>query len=162
MHSSKQKKEDNHLLRKEVSRLSGVGSETLLYYEKIGIIPRPPRSRSGYRHYPPEILGRLRFVLAAKSLGFSLDEIRELLSWRDEKERPCKEVQERALQKMQEIEQKINDLFTIRQELSRLIELCSGDGITEGCVILRSLAQETSPHEEKEQHCCSSHPKPSS
>lgn len=129
------------LRRGEVAKLTGLGGETIRYYEKIGLLQSPPRSSSGYRNYPSSVISRLSFVQSAKKLGFSLEEIRELLMLRDTKGHPCADVKTHAARKIREIEQKISELERIRIELSTLLECCEGDGVTEKCVILRSLEE---------------------
>jgi MerR family mercuric resistance operon transcriptional regulator len=125
--------------RGEVARLSGVGAETLRYYEKVGLLPEPPRTAARYREYPPEILTRLRFIQSSKKLGFSLEEIRSLLKLKDEKDRSCGEVRERAVMKIAEVNQKIEELQWIRDDLEALVERCDGQGKPGDCAIFTTL-----------------------
>lgn len=127
------------LRRGDVAKLSGLGSETIRYYEKIGLLPDPARSRAGYREYSSGILLRLRFIQSAKKLGFSLDEIAELLALRDEKDLPCSEVRAYTERKIEEIDQKIRDLQWIRDELDTLLHHCGGNAVTEKCAIIHSM-----------------------
>ena len=131
------------LRRGEVARFTGLGGETIRYYEKIGLLQSPPRSSSGYREYPSSVLSRLRFIQSAKKLGFSLDEIRELLALRDEKGHPCVDVRTHTARKIEQIDKKIEVLQVIRDELHELLERCEGDGVTEKCIILNSIEGQT-------------------
>jgi len=79
------------LQRAELAQRTGCNLETVRYYEKVGLLPEPPRTTSGYRSYDNSHERRLRFVLRARELGFSLDEIRELLRLVDERDQPCAE-----------------------------------------------------------------------
>ena len=79
------------LRRAELARRTGSNLETVRYYEKVGLLPEPPRTSTGYRSYDATHERRLRFVLRARELGFSLDEIRELLRLVDERDQPCAE-----------------------------------------------------------------------
>ena len=79
------------LQRAELARRTGSNLETVRYYEKVGLLPEPPRTAAGYRSYDTTHERRLRFVLRARELGFSLDEIRELLRLVDERDQPCAE-----------------------------------------------------------------------
>ena len=79
------------LKRAELAQRTGCNLETVRYYEKVGLLPEPPRTASGYRSYDSTHERRLRFVLRARELGFSLDEVRELLRLVDERDQPCAE-----------------------------------------------------------------------
>jgi DNA-binding transcriptional MerR regulator len=76
----------------ELAQASGVSAKTIRYYESIGLMPEPPRAENNYRQYPPDALERLRFIVSARSLDFSLTDIAEFLSARDEGTLPCKRV----------------------------------------------------------------------
>ncbi len=125
-----------------VARLAGVGVETIRFYEREGLVVVPPRAAFGYRHYPQETLARLRFIQRAKALGFSLKEIKELLSLRVSLEVSCEEVRARAEAKTADIEDKIRQLQTMRRALVRLTETCQGSGPVSECPILEALALE--------------------
>ena len=90
-----------------VARRAGVGVETVRFYERQGLITQPPRGASSYRHYPEETVARLRFIQRAKALGFSLRDIRELLSLRVDLTGHSREVKARAQAKIADIEEKI-------------------------------------------------------
>ena len=129
----------------KVARLAGVGIETIRFYEREGLIPNPPRSESGYRHYGEDSVARIRFIKKAKQLGFSLSEIGELLSLRAKPSGTCADVQHKAREKMAEIDQKVEALQSMRSALQELVAECSGTGPRSKCPILNSLdTKETS------------------
>lgn len=122
-----------------LARQGQVNVETIRYYERRGMLPRPPRRPSGYRVFPPSAVRVLRFVKSAQGLGFSLKEIKDLLSLRVQPGRGCADVRERAEQKIAEIDQKIRVLQAMRKALLRLAAACSGRGPISECPILESL-----------------------
>src|SRR3989338_7084100 len=101
----------------KVAGLTGVGIETLRFYEREGLIPEPPRRGSGYREYPPVIVDRIHFIKRAKDLGFTLAEIRELLSLSVGPKSTCADVKKKAEEKITEVEVKIADLKRIQKAL---------------------------------------------
>ncbi len=111
-----------------VARRAGVGVETFRFYEREGLIPQPPRRPSGSRQYDAEAVRRIRFIRHAKQLGFSLRQIRELLTLRAHPQTSCAEGKERAEAKIAEVEQKICDLQAIQQALVELSASCAGRG----------------------------------
>ncbi len=123
----------------QLARLVGVGVETLRFYERKGLLERPPRKDSGYRQYPLAAVWRLRFIKKAKEVGFSLKEIRELLRLRLESGATCEDVRSRAQTKIEEIEQKIQALRKMRQALQELTESCRDDGPACECPILKAF-----------------------
>ncbi len=123
----------------QVARAAGVGRETIRFYERRGLIAEPPRGESGYRRYPPETVPRLLFIRRAKELGFSLAEIRELLSLHHSPVATCSEVRQRAAAKLADIEERIRDLERMRAALSALVTTCSGQGPASQCPILEAL-----------------------
>lgn len=108
----------------EVSRILGVNPQTLYFYERIGLIPSPQRNQAGYRLFSPEDVERLNFIARAKSLGLTLDEIKEILALKNGRSLTCQAVHDRLSQKVQDIENKIRHLQTLRSELLPLIERC--------------------------------------
>lgn len=126
----------------KVANRAGIGIETVRFYEREGLIADPPRSESGYRHYPEDTVARLRFIRKAKELGFSLKEIRELLSLRARPKGSCADVRIRANEKIDEIAQKITVLQAMRSALRGLVEECSGTGPRTECPILNALDAE--------------------
>lgn len=123
----------------ELARRAGVNVETLRFYERRGLLPKPPRRESGYREYPPENVGRIRFIKRAQELGFSLGEIKELLALRVQAGTSCADVRERADQKLRDVRQKIADLKAIERALGKLTASCSGRGPLRECPILENL-----------------------
>jgi|SRR5712691_104448 MerR family mercuric resistance operon transcriptional regulator len=123
----------------EVAKRAAVHIETLRYYERQGLVARPPRSRSNYRLYPEETVQRIQFIKRAQQLGFSLKEIRELLALRATPQIQCADVRERALAKIREIEHKVRTLQAMHTALTRLVAACAGQGHIADCPILESL-----------------------
>ena len=123
----------------EVARRAGVSVEAIRYYERLGLIARAPRTPSGYRKFDPEVLRRLQFVQRAQALGFSLEEIRDLLELRVASDATAADVRTRAEEKLSEIEAKIAALQAMRGALRRLMEACCGSGPTGACPILDAL-----------------------
>jgi MerR family mercuric resistance operon transcriptional regulator len=123
----------------DVAKEAGVNVQTVRYYERRGLIPAPPRRASGYREYNEETVRRIRFIRHAKDLGFTLDEIAELLAIRAEPGAPCAEVRDRARAKVSDIDERIESLKRMRDVLSALTEKCSGTGPVKGCPILDAL-----------------------
>lgn len=126
----------------QLAREAGVNSETIRFYERRGLIPKPPRPATGYRRYPPETVRRVRFIRHAKELGFSLKEILELLSLRLDPETTCIEVKRRAEDKLRDIEGKIQALQGMRGVLAELAGACKGRGPLSECPILEALDRE--------------------
>jgi Hg(II)-responsive transcriptional regulator len=123
----------------ELAKQARVNRETVRYYERRRLLPHPARSLSGYRVFPDEALRRLRFIRHAKVLGFSLNEIRELLALRVNSIDTCDRVRERTEIKIADIERKIQALQQIKDALSGLVAACSRRGRTNDCPILDSL-----------------------
>lgn len=126
---------------------AGVNLETVRYYERRGLLARPPRSASGYRLFPEEATGRLRFIRRAQELGFSLAEIRELLSLRVSRTAKRTDVRRRAEAKIADIDAKIRSLDSMKRALHKLTTACAGCGPIAECPILESLDRRT--HEPK-------------
>jgi MerR family transcriptional regulator, copper efflux regulator len=122
-----------------LARAAGINLETVRYYERRGLVPRPPRSRSGYRLFPADTARRLRFIKHAQELGFSLKEIRGLLALRISPRSSCVEIRKRAEAKIRDIEGKIKSLESMRTSLRKLTKSCSGCGPISECPILESL-----------------------
>ena len=125
-----------------LARAVGVNLETIRYYERRGLLPKPPRSGSGYRLFPMEAKRRLRFIRRAQELGFSLGEIRELLSLRVAPTAKSADVRRRAQAKITDIEAKIRSLQSMKKALRELTQTCSGSGPVRDCPILESLDAE--------------------
>ena len=104
----------------ELARTTGVSAKTIRYYESIGLVPDPQRAENNYRQYAPDAIERLRFIVSARSLGFSLTDIGEFLSARDEGTLPCKRVLDSFDQRIADIDRRIADLLALRDNLSRV------------------------------------------
>ena len=124
----------------KLSKQTGVAVETLRYYERRGLLPPAERTTSGYRLFRPDTAQRLRFIRRAQALGFSLDEIAELLSLSDTPSRSAREVKQLTRSKIADIEVRIRDLQRMKRGLAKLDETCSGHGSTQDCPILAALA----------------------
>lgn len=127
------------LTRGKLATGGGVNIATIRYYEKRGLLPDAPRTRAGYRLYAGDTLRRLRFIRQAQLLGFSLDEIRELLSLRMQPGTTCADIRQRARRKIETVDAKIRDLQRIKRALTKLTAACHGAGPTSECPILESL-----------------------
>ena len=118
---------------------SGVSVETIRFYEKEGLIEKPERKESGYRQFNEEAIKRLAFIRKAKSLGFTLNEIQELLSLKSNGSGDCENVKQLAGEKLIDIEQKINSLKRMKRVLNNLVDQCPGNGAKSNCPILEAL-----------------------
>lgn len=126
----------------KVAKQTGVGIETIRFYERNGLINDPPRRASGYRQYPSDTVERIRFIKQAKELGFTLAEVEELLSLKVSPGKTCADVKRKADQKMSDVEAKIKQLGQIRRALQALTKQCTGRGPTSDCPILDALEKE--------------------
>lgn len=134
------------MTRSEVAEKADVNPETLRYYERKELIPKPRRSDGGFRLYDESYVSRLRFIQRAKELGFTLAEIKDLLDLRVDDEATCRDVKMQAEEKIGEVETKIQDLQRIRDALSSLAEACAGGGgPTSDCPILDAMEEGTTP-----------------
>ena len=123
----------------KVANRVAVGVETLRFYEREGLLEKPPRLNSGYRAYPADTVNRVLFIKRAKELGFSLKEIKELLALRLAPGATCGHVKERAEAKIEDIEDKIKTLQRMKRALRKLSDACGGNGSVSECPILDAL-----------------------
>lgn len=123
----------------QVAKRTGIGVETVRFYERKGLLEEPARRPSGYRQFDEGIVARLRFVRRAKELGFTLKEIKELLSLKLDPSTTCADVKSRAEVKIEDIEQRIRTLQRMKRALAKLTKACSGRGKTSDCPILDAL-----------------------
>ncbi len=123
----------------DVAAQGGVNLQTIRYYEREGLLPEPPRLASGYRMFPQSAVRRVRFIKRAQELGFSLAEIRELLSLREHRGAGAQEMRERTKAKIADIEEKIQTLQAMKEALSKLAEKCPGCGPLSECPILDAM-----------------------
>ena len=134
-----------------LARQSGVNPQTVRYYEREGVLPRAPRTPGGYRAFPLDCVARVRFVKRAQELGFSLDEVKELLVLRDHPQTACPDVLKRAEAKITSIAAKIRNLQAIRRQLVRLAKTCDGRPTRHACPLLEAL-ENKSVREERHGH----------
>ena len=120
---------------------TGTSAETIRYYERVGVLPPPVRRGGGrYRHYGASDVERLLFVRRARELGFSLDEVRELLGLADQPDRSCTEVDRLARAHLGAVNEKLAQLAALRDELERVIGACRGGVPIAECRILGALS----------------------
>ena len=131
-----------------LAQLGGVNLETVRYYERRGLLPKPPRTQAGYRQFSPDTVQRLRFIKRAQELGFSLEEVRELLALRIEPKQHRTDVRAHAEAKMADIEGKIRTLAAMKATLHGLVDRCEKD-VSDQCPILASLEDEDLVHTQK-------------
>lgn len=122
----------------DLARETGAVVETIRFYEKIGLLPAPGRTSGNYRAYDASHLRRLSFIRRARDLGFSLDQVRDLLSLADDRDRSCEAVDGLARQHLAEVDRKIADLTALRRELGSLVDQC-GHGSVSECRIIEAL-----------------------
>lgn len=128
----------------ELARAAGVNIQTLRYYERSGLLPEPPRSEGGYRLYDRAALDRVRFLRRARRLGFTLAEAQQLLELRlVDGDRGV--VRERAREKLDDIQRRIDELVSMRDALEGLVRACDGHGPAHDCPILEAIAGEEVP-----------------
>ncbi len=124
----------------QLAQKAGVNIETVRFYEKRGLLPKPVRTKTGYRQYKNNDIARIRFIKRAKELGFTLVEIAELLSLKIDSETTCGDVKKIAVNKLLDAKTKIEDLQRIKKVLEELVTVCNKDNSTTNeCPILEAL-----------------------
>ncbi|SEB46983.1 DNA-binding transcriptional regulator, MerR family [Amycolatopsis tolypomycina] len=123
----------------EVARRAGVNVQTLRYYERRGLVAQPPRSSSGYRAYPSTAVRTIRFIKRAQSLGFTLDEIEELLELAVGGPEGCDTVREMAGDRIVDLDRRIAALTGMRAALARLVDTCEMPLERRECPILHEI-----------------------
>jgi MerR family mercuric resistance operon transcriptional regulator len=118
----------------EVAKASGVAVETLRFYERRGLLGRPRRTGANYRVYGPAVLERLAFIRRAQAVGFTLDEIGEILAESAEGRLPCRHVREMARRKLEDLDRRLAELRRYRTELARTLAGWDERGEEEGGV----------------------------
>jgi MerR family mercuric resistance operon transcriptional regulator len=114
--------------------------ETVHYYEKTGIMPEPPRTEGGHRVYALAHVKRLNYIRRSRELGFSIEQIRELLKFIDEPDHYCGEVKAMAMLQAREVQQKIDDLMRLKDALNQMVAQCKGQNYSiEDCPIIDAL-----------------------
>ena len=126
----------------QVAKATGISVEAIRFYEKRGLIDTPARTATGYRQYPPETVKRIRFILHAKDAGFTLSEISDLLRLRQTSADSCANIRDRALSKIEDVDNRLNDLHLVRDALSRLVARCDDMEQMGECPIIEALELE--------------------
>lgn len=142
-----------------LAKQAEVAIDTIRYYEREQLLPPPVRRPSGYREYDAQAVGRVRFIRRAKDLGFSLQEIRDLLALESDRDHGVQGIKQRASKRLEELNQRIAEMIEIRDLLSRLVEACPGEGAPECCPILSSMRAPESaqvPATPQPNSCCGS------
>lgn len=122
----------------ELARATGANAETIRYYEKIGLLPRPGRTDSNYRDYSPKDVERLAFIRHARGLGFEIADIRSLIDLAEQPDRDCAEADTIASRHLADVELKIGRLEKLRGELGQMVRSCRG-GRVGSCRIIEAL-----------------------
>ncbi len=122
-----------------LARAAGVGIETIRYYQRRNLLPLPEPEGGAFRHYPPVLIDRIRFIKRAQELGFSLDEISTLLKFEDGMDR--RSIRSVASKHLDQVRAKITSLQRIEHSLSHLIDACVASGRAERCPIIEALAK---------------------
>ncbi|KES20089.1 MULTISPECIES: helix-turn-helix domain-containing protein [Pseudomonas] len=122
----------------QLARATDTKSVTIRYYEQQGLLAPPVRTPSGYRLYSAQERDRLQFIRRSRSLGFSLDDIRELLGFSDHRQASCASVDAKVAEQLVQVRSRIRDLQELEKELQRLLACCHG-GVIEECRIIESL-----------------------
>lgn len=120
-----------------LAKAAAVNVETIRYYQRRGLLRKPPRPLRGYRTYPPEAVDRLRFIKRAQELGFTLAEVKNLLSLGDGH---CRQTQALAARKLRSIQERIRDLQAMEQVLGALVRACDRHGDAPGCPLVEALS----------------------
>ena len=121
-----------------LARDTGVNIETIRYYERIGLLPAPPRTKGNYRSYGLAHRQKLAFIRRARDLGFTMEQVRTLLVLSDHNANPCAEVDSLARQRLADVEQKILGLRKLRSELRDMIGRCERSTVSD-CRVIRTL-----------------------
>lgn len=125
----------------KVAKECGVNIETIRYYEKRGLIQKPPRTDSGYRSFPDEVIDRIKFIKRAQELDFSLSEIQKLIRITDNDDSfTAEDAQQFAKEKLSAVDRKIQGLESVKSLLEDLLERCSGKGPICECPIIQELS----------------------
>ena len=121
----------------DVGKQLGLTADTLRYYEKMGLLPRINRTASGIRLYNNKDISRLKFIQRAQKMDFTLAEIKDLLQMREDPQHARIDVRELSHRKLADIENRLQDLTTLRNELTLLVNLCTGS--ESGCPIIEGI-----------------------
>lgn len=122
----------------DLSRATGVNIETIRYYERIGVLPRPGRQMNGRRTYAEQDAGRLGFIRHARDLGFELADVRTLLALQEQPESSCEDASLIAQAQLEAVESRVAKLQNLRTELRRMVSECQR-GIVAECRVIEAL-----------------------
>jgi len=120
----------------QLAKIADVNIDTIRYYEKLILLPKPKRTEAGYRVYTNEHKIKLNYILRAKDLGFTLREIKEILKLDD-----CEDLYELTSSKIKDVETKINDLNNLKTKLKLLLKKCPAKGSVNNCLIMKSISK---------------------
>ncbi len=129
----------------QLARQAGVPIDTVRYYERQHLIPEPPRSASGYRQYGQDDVTRLNFIRRAKTLGFTLEEIGELMALSGNYSSDMNEMKQKASRKLEIVEERLAELARMRDALLGLVDACPGHGPLATCPIMAALTTDPVP-----------------
>jgi Hg(II)-responsive transcriptional regulator len=129
----------------QLARQAGVPIDTVRYYERQRLIPEPARSASGYRQYAHDDVTRLNFIRRAKTLGFTLEEIGELMAISGNYSNDMNEMKQKASKKLEVVEHRLAELARMRDALRGLVDACPGHGPLATCPIMAALTTDTAP-----------------
>lgn len=123
----------------QIASRTNVKVVTVRYYESIGLLPAPARTKGNYRAYSNQHVARLDFIRRCRDLGFTLDQIREMLTMSEERGRSCRHVDDIARVHLAEVETKLTDLTRLAKELRRIVRCCEGGTVGE-CRVVQALS----------------------
>lgn len=123
----------------QAAKASGVSAKMIRHYERVGLFPQAARTDAGYRQYGEKDVHTLRFIRQSRDLGFSIEQIRELLNLWQNRRRPSRQVKALAEAHIEELEQKVQELLAMKSTLEHLVRCCHGDDRPE-CPIIDTLA----------------------
>jgi MerR family mercuric resistance operon transcriptional regulator len=135
-----------------VAEQAGVNTQTLRYYERRGLLPEPDRSRSGYRAYTADAVATVRFIKRAQRLGFTLDDIEDLLHLAEGGPEQCDSVRSMVSTRIVDLDRRIAELRTMRDALDRLVATCDQPRDQRECPILHEIAVDSPAPEELHEH----------
>lgn len=125
----------------ELARASGVNLETIRYYERVGLMPEPPRTDGGHRSYDEDHRRRLTFIRRARELGFTLDRVKELLDLSQNEGQPCSAVVTIAGVHLKEVRRKLADLIRLERILAEAVARCATSPTGPECPVLQMLSE---------------------
>lgn len=132
----------------ELAKETGIGIETIRYYERKGLLDEPHRRPSGYRQYDASVVARVRFIRRSKELGFTLAEITELLGLWFDTDTQCPDVRKKAQAKIEQIEEKVKTLNGMKRSLKKLIDQCRQRGSLHACPLFDGLGNRERKHKQ--------------